>query len=55
VAAVHRAWGTFVPRPGIKLVPLQWKHGVLTTGPPGDACICVLLSHEAHGNLLQGQ
>ena len=26
-----------VPRPGIKPVPLQWKHGVPTTGPPGKS------------------
>ena len=24
-----------VPRPGIEPMPLQWKHRVLTTGPPG--------------------
>ena len=26
-----------VPRPGIKPCPLQWKHGVLTTGLPGKS------------------
>ena len=26
-----------VPQPEIKPMPLQWKHGVLTTGPPGKS------------------
>lgn len=26
-----------VPRPGMELVPLRWKHGILTTGSPGKA------------------
>ena len=26
-----------VPRPGTEPVPLQWKHGVLTTGLPGNS------------------
>ena len=25
------------PQPGIELCPLKWKHGVLTTGPPGKS------------------
>ena len=25
--------GILVPQPGIKLASLQWKHGILTTGP----------------------
>ena len=28
------AYGILVPGPGIEPVPLQWKRGVLTTGPP---------------------
>ena len=33
----HVACGFLVPQPGIEPVatPLQWKHRVLTTGPPG--------------------
>ena len=31
------AWGILVPWPGIEPVPLQWKHRVLTTGPPGNS------------------
>ena len=26
-----------VPDKGLNLCPLQWKHGVLTTGPPGKS------------------
>ena len=36
----HIAGWIFLPQPGIEpcpLCPLQWKHGVLTTGPPGNA------------------
>ena len=31
------ACGILVPQPGIAPVPLQWKHLVLTTGPPGNS------------------
>ena len=31
------AHGVLVPQPGIKPGPLPWKHGVLTTGPPGKS------------------
>ena len=31
------ACGISVPQPGIKPCPLQWKHRVLTTGPPGKS------------------
>ena len=33
----YAACGILVPRPGMEPVPLQWKHGVLTTGPPGKS------------------
>ena len=33
----HTACGILVPQPGIEPVPLQWKHGILTTGPPGNS------------------
>ena len=32
-----------VHQPGIEPVPLYWKRGVLTTGPPGKSQICALL------------
>ena len=31
------ACGILVPRPGIVPAPLQWKRGVLTTGPPAKS------------------
>ena len=31
------ACGILVPQSGIKPTPWQWKHGVLTTGPPGNS------------------
>ena len=49
------ACGILVPRPGIEPAPLQWKRGVLTTGPPGWGCLwffdsshpnrCEVISH----------
>ena len=33
----YAACRIFVPQRGIKPVPLQWKIGVLTTGPPGKS------------------
>ena len=35
-----------LPRPGIEPVPLQWKHGVLTTGPPGKSNTALFLKVE---------
>ena len=32
----HVAWGILVPWPGIEPWPLQWKHGVLTSGLTGN-------------------
>ena len=32
-----RAFGTLVPRPGSEPGPWQWKHRVLTIGPPGNS------------------
>ena len=32
-----------VPRPGIKPEPQQWRHWVLTTGPPGDSRYLLVL------------
>ena len=31
------AYKILVPWPGIRLVPLCWRHRVLTTGPPGNS------------------
>ena len=33
----HTACRILVPYPGIEPVPLQWRCGVLTTGPPGKS------------------
>ena len=33
----HTAFQIFVPQPVSNLWPLQWKHGVLTTGLPGKS------------------
>ena len=35
----HAMWhvGSLFPNQGSNLRPLPWKHGVLTTGPPGKA------------------
>ena len=35
-------FGILVSWPRIKPVPLQWKHGILTTGPPGNSLSCLL-------------
>ena len=45
-------------RPGMEPMPLQWKHGVLTTGPPGKlwhVCINILLEHLEYLSLLYHQ
>ena len=47
-----------LPRPGIEPMPLQWKHGVLTTGPPGKlwrVCINILLEYLEYLSLLYHQ
>jgi len=33
----HTACGILVPRPGLKPMPLPWKHRVLTTGSLGKS------------------
>ena len=42
----HRACKILVPQPGIKPMPcpLQWKSGILTTGPPGKSPESLLLT-----------
>ena len=35
--------GSELPDQGSNLCPLQWKRGVLTTGPPGNSPIIYLL------------
>ena len=37
-----------VPQPGIKLSPLQWKHQILTAGPPGSSFIHCNLNVNDH-------
>ena len=39
--AHHAACGMLVACPGIDPCPLQWKCGVLTTGPPGNSLYAV--------------
>ena len=34
------ACGTLIPQPGMEPYPLQWKCGVLTTGPREVPCCC---------------
>ena len=38
----HLACRILVHHPGMKLCPLKWKHGVLTTGPLGNSTIDIL-------------
>ena len=33
----HAACGILIPQPGSNPHPLQWEHGILTTGPPGKS------------------
>ena len=35
--------GSPFPDQGLNLHPLQWKHGVLTNGPPGNSHYCCIL------------
>ena len=50
----HTACRILVPQPFS--CPLQWKHGVLTTGPPGNSLISVSLipvqQHRVHSLFL---
>ena len=42
----HTACGILVPQPWIEPGPRQWKHRVLTTGPPGNSPIhLIFLMH----------
>ena len=40
--------GSQFPDQGSNLRPLQWKHGVLTTGPPGKSLEEVLFFLTPH-------
>ena len=35
--------GSYFPDQGLNPHPLLWKHGVLTTGPPGKFYVCVYI------------
>ena len=35
--------GSPFPDQALNLYPLQWKHGVLTSGPPGNSHYCYIL------------
>ena len=37
--------GSQFPKQGLNPGPLQWKHGVLITGPPGKSSVLGLLNH----------
>ena len=36
----HSHAGSYFPDQGWNPCPLQWKHGFLTTGPPGKSHVC---------------
>ena len=44
--------GILIPRPVTNLMSLAfWKHGVLTTGPPGKSLLIVFfLKNKSHSN-----
>ena len=44
------ACGILVPWPGIQHGPLQWKHSILTTGPPGKS-LCHILDSACNDNI----
>ena len=35
--AAHAPCGILIPQPGLNPHPLEWEHGILTTGPPGKS------------------
>ena len=51
----HRACGILAPNKGRNACPPQWKHRLLTNGPPGNShnrCL-LLFSHEVLSNSLR--
>ena len=42
----HAVCGILVPQSGVEPIPLQWKHGVLTTGPPGNSLESTFLKYS---------
>ena len=40
----HVAHEILVSWLGIRALPLQWKHWFLTTGPPGNSLVCILIA-----------
>ena len=38
----HKAYRILVPQPGVKPGLRQWRHRVLTTGPPGNSSLYTL-------------
>ena len=47
------ACGILVRKPGMELMPLQWKRGVLTIGPPGSSPERVIWGSEIVRESLQ--
>ena len=45
------AFGILVPQPGIEPVPLHWKHGLVTIGPPGKSPGTCFLKSQSHPTL----
>ena len=45
-AALPSIWGLKFPDQGLNPCPLQWKHDVLTTEPPGKSQTYVLSIEE---------
>ena len=43
----HTACRILIPSPGTTVSSLQWKHGVLTTGPPGKS-LTFFINVELH-------
>ena len=40
LAVLFGMWDLSFPNQGSNPCPLQWEHGVLTTGPPGKSLAC---------------
>ena len=59
LAVPRGLWGLSSPTRDQTRAPLQWKHGVLTTGPPGKSLnilktgIVSYLTHPSHKSLVE--
>ena len=54
LAMLRGVCGILIPRPATNPIsPAFWKHGVLTTGPPGKSLLIVVFfffSRKSHSN-----